>query len=35
MAKKNRLQETFFEELKKVPIVLVACENPSTTILEY
>ncbi len=27
MSKKNRLQETFFEELKKVPIVLVACEK--------
>lgn len=27
MSKKNRLQETFFEELRKVPIVLVACEK--------
>ena len=27
MAKKNRLQEAFFEELKRVPIVLVACEK--------
>ncbi len=27
MSKKNRLQQTFFEELKKVPIVLVACEK--------
>lgn len=27
MSKKSRLQETFFEELKKVPIVLVACEK--------
>ena len=27
MSKKNRLQHAFFEELKKVPIVLVACEK--------
>jgi len=27
MSKKNRLQEIFFEELRKVPIVLVACEK--------
>jgi len=27
MSKKNRLQQAFFEELKKVPIVLVACEK--------
>jgi hypothetical protein len=25
--KKNKLQKSFFEELKKVPIVLVACEK--------
>lgn len=29
MSKKNRLQQAFFEELKKVPIVLVACEKSS------
>ena len=27
MSKKSRLQEAFFSELKKVPIVLVACEK--------
>ena len=27
MSKKSRLQEAFFAELKKVPIVLVACEK--------
>jgi len=27
MSKKSRLQEAFFNELKKVPIVLVACEK--------
>lgn len=27
MSKKNRLQKLFFEELKKIPIVLVACEK--------
>lgn len=27
MSKKGRLQQIFFEELKKVPIVLVACEK--------
>lgn len=27
MPKKNRLKQVFFEELKKVPIVLVACEK--------
>ena len=27
MSKKNRLQQAFFEELRKVPIVLVACEK--------
>jgi hypothetical protein len=27
MSKKRRLQEAFFEELRKVPIVLVACEK--------
>ncbi len=27
MAKKNKIQNTFLEELKKIPIVLVACEK--------
>lgn len=27
MSKKSRLQKAFFEELRKVPIVLVACEK--------
>ena len=27
MAKKNRIKNTFLEELKRVPIVLVACEK--------
>ncbi len=27
MSKKNRLHETFYAELRKVPIVLVACEK--------
>jgi len=27
MSKKKRLQDNFFEELKKIPIVLVACEK--------
>lgn len=27
MSKKNRLQQAFFAELKKIPIVLVACEK--------
>ena len=27
MAKKNRLQKAFFDELKKIPIIQVACEK--------
>lgn len=27
MAKKNKIKETFLAELKKIPIVLVACEK--------
>ena len=27
MAKKNKIQNIFLEELKKIPIILVACEK--------